>query len=54
MEHEKHSSHQDQTNHSGGNLKLATSATLHCLLGCGFGEMAGLAIGIALGQSNIK
>lgn len=52
MEHAEHSSHQDQTDDSGGKLKLATSATLHCLLGCGIGEVVGLVIGIALLLSN--
>ena len=49
MEHAEHSSHQVQTDDSGGKLKLATSATLHCLLGCGIGEVVGLVIGICPG-----
>ena len=53
MEHAEHSSHRDQTDDSGGKLKLATSATLHCLLGCGIGEVVGLVIGIALLLSNV-
>ncbi len=53
MEHAEHSSHQVQTDDSGGKLKLATSATLHCLLGCGIGEVVGLTIGIALALSNV-
>ncbi len=36
-----------------GKLKLAFSATLHCLLGCGIGEVIGLIIGIALLLSNV-
>jgi hypothetical protein len=32
---------------------LAISATLHCLTGCAIGEVAGLAIGTALGLSNL-
>ncbi len=47
MEHKNHTK-------AGGQLKLATSATLHCLLGCGLGEVAGLAIGIALGLSTVS
>ena len=39
MEHKEHFSHQDNSNDSGGKLKLATSATVHCLLGCGIGEV---------------
>jgi hypothetical protein len=31
---------------------LAISATLHCLTGCAIGEVAGMAIGTALGFSN--
>jgi hypothetical protein len=32
---------------------IALSATLHCLTGCALGEIAGLAIGTALGFSNL-
>ncbi len=32
---------------------MAVSATLHCLTGCALGEIAGLAIGTALGFSNL-
>jgi uncharacterized protein DUF4396 len=32
---------------------VALSATLHCLTGCAIGEVAGLAIGTALGFSNL-
>src|SRR4051794_4690383 len=32
---------------------VALSATLHCLTGCSLGEIAGLAIGTALGFSNL-
>ena len=32
---------------------LAVSATLHCLTGCAIGEVAGVAIGTALGFSNL-
>jgi hypothetical protein len=32
---------------------MAASATLHCLTGCAIGEVAGVAIGTALGWSNI-
>ncbi|HIA37681.1 MAG TPA: DUF4396 domain-containing protein [Flavobacteriales bacterium] len=34
--------------------KLAFSATLHCLLGCGIGEVAGIIIGTALVMSTIN
>jgi hypothetical protein len=40
--------------HSGQSLNaLAFSATVHCLTGCAIGEVAGLAIGTALGFSNL-
>src|SRR3954451_12131353 len=32
---------------------VALSATLHCLTGCALGEIAGLAIGTALGLTNL-
>lgn len=32
----------------------AVSATLHCLTGCAIGEIAGMAIGTALGFSNLE
>jgi hypothetical protein len=32
--------------------QMAVSATLHCLTGCAIGEIAGMAIGTALGLSN--
>jgi hypothetical protein len=32
---------------------VAVSATLHCLTGCAIGEVAGMAIGTALGFSNL-
>src|SRR5687768_18409172 len=32
---------------------VAVSATLHCLTGCAIGEVAGVAIGTALGWSDI-
>jgi hypothetical protein len=32
---------------------LAISATLHCLTGCAIGEVAGMAVGTALGFSNL-
>jgi hypothetical protein len=33
--------------------QLAVSATLHCLAGCAAGEITGMAIGTALGFSNV-
>ena len=48
MEKEQQSEHvhHSESGHTKEKLKLATSATLHCLLGCGIGEVLGLAIGI--------
>jgi hypothetical protein len=40
--------------HGHGDLTpMAVSATLHCLTGCAIGEIAGMAIGTALGLSNL-
>jgi hypothetical protein len=40
--------------HGGQSLNaLSFSATVHCLTGCAIGEVAGLAIGTALGFSNL-
>jgi Domain of unknown function (DUF4396) len=36
-----------------GSLRLATSATLHCLLGCGLGEIAGTALGGVIGWTQL-
>ena len=33
-------------------FKLAFSATLHCLIGCGLGEVAGMVIGTILAMNN--
>ena len=35
-------------------LRLTFSATLHCLLGCGIGEVSGVVIGTALGWNNME
>ena len=35
-------------------MKLAISATLHCLLGCGIGEVAGMIIATYLGLSMVS
>ena len=50
--HDSHEHHELPT--SGLALtSISISATLHCLTGCALGEIAGLAIGTALGFSNI-
>ena len=45
MEHQHHHHQQSQT-------RVALDATLHCLTGCAIGEIAGMAIGTALGLGN--
>ena len=59
MDHAHHVSHhadhggQHLTSHGGDSLnRTALVATLHCLLGCAIGEVAGLLIGTASGWSN--
>ena len=48
-----HSEH-GHDHHANGSLnRLAVSATLHCLTGCAAGEVTGMAIGTALGWSNL-
>jgi hypothetical protein len=46
--HAHHHDHREQTE-----FRVALDATLHCLTGCAIGEIAGLAIGTALGFSNL-
>lgn len=46
MEHRDHSAQKE--NH----FKLAFSATLHCLIGCGLGEVLGMVVGTAFSLSN--
>jgi hypothetical protein len=59
MEAAAHSHHHDDHHHhelptSGGALSaVAFSATLHCLTGCAIGEVTGMAIGTALGFSDL-
>jgi hypothetical protein len=50
-----HESHHHHALPTAGRALTATavSATLHCLTGCALGEIAGLAIGTALGLSNL-
>ena len=55
-EHHDHATdphHLHHHHHEGGSTSVAVSATLHCLTGCAIGEIAGMAIGTALGLSNI-
>jgi Domain of unknown function (DUF4396) len=58
MNHSHSDHHHDHHHHhempTGGRelTAVATSATLHCLTGCALGEIAGMAIGTALGFSD--
>lgn len=45
--------HSEMPTAGGALTAVALSATLHCLTGCAIGEIAGLAIGTALGLSNL-
>ncbi len=51
--HAQHAHHHEMP--TGGNALtgVAVSATLHCLTGCAIGEVAGMAIGTALGFSDL-
>ncbi len=51
MEHNHHVHENHKSPTTGEKLKLATSATAHCLLGCGLGEVVGVIIGTALSLS---
>jgi len=50
---EQHTEHHAMPTRGSELNVLALSATLHCLTGCALGEIAGLAIGTALGFSNL-
>ena len=53
MEKHKHGHLHDQAEEQ-SQVKLAFSATVHCLLGCGIGEVVGVIIGTALLMTNIN
>jgi Domain of unknown function (DUF4396) len=48
-----HHHHHEMPTEGGALTGVAISATLHCLTGCAIGEVAGLAIGTALGFSDL-
>jgi hypothetical protein len=52
MQHHDHK-HSDDNLDRASHLKLAHSATWHCLIGCGIGEVIGVIIGTALGLSSV-
>lgn len=49
--HEHHKMVHTSKKESNKNFILALSATLHCLIGCGIGEVLGMIIGTALNMS---
>src|SRR3954447_10488730 len=52
-EHSEHHHHHEMPTSGRALTSTAVSATLHCLTGCAIGEVAGMAIGTALGFSNL-
>jgi hypothetical protein len=52
--HGHHHTHSTHSSDDASKLSLAHSATWHCLMGCGLGEVLGVIIGTALGLSNIN
>ncbi len=50
---DKHHHHHHEEEKKENHLRLAFSATVHCLLGCGLGEVAGMIIGTALNMDNV-
>jgi hypothetical protein len=53
MEATAHHHHHQMPTEGAALTAVAISATLHCLTGCAIGEVAGVAIGTALGFSNL-
>ncbi len=51
MEH-THNHYNNISSKNDNNFLLALSATLHCLLGCGLGEVAGMIISVPLMLDN--
>ena len=50
--HAEHEHHHEMATSGAALTAVSISATLHCLTGCAIGEVAGVAIGTALGFSN--
>lgn len=48
------SGHQHFNTGNSGNFKLAISATFHCLLGCGIGEVIGMIVSAILSLNNLN
>lgn len=53
MDAHAHHHHHAMPSEGSALTAVAISATLHCLTGCALGEIAGMAIGTALGFSNL-
>jgi hypothetical protein len=53
MEAHAHHDHHEMPTEGAALTGVAVSATLHCLTGCAIGEVAGVAIGTALGWSDL-
>jgi hypothetical protein len=49
-----HHHHHEMPTEGSALTGVAVSATLHCLTGCAIGEVAGMAIGTAIGLSNLE
>ncbi len=52
--HEGHHEHHTADDSEPSQARLATSATVHCLLGCGLGEVVGVVIGVAIGLTSVE
>ena len=52
--HHHHATKPLQPSKQVSHFKLAMSATIHCLLGCGLGEIAGMIIATAIGLNMIN
>ena len=52
--HQHDHQHQHDQGKEPSQVKLAFSATLHCLLGCGIGEVLGIIIGTSLAMSTMN
>lgn len=54
MQHSHHiSEHQHEDKKKKSTFSLALSATFHCLIGCGIGEVAGMIIATAIGLNTL-
>lgn len=53
-QHHSHSGHHQHHAEEPSQAKLAFSATLHCLIGCGIGEVLGIVIGTYFGIGKVN